>query len=287
MEFMKNPTPFVNGEFVLHIDSDDILYDGYLHVCKNMFNLLPDVGMILCSAYVCDQNGRYIRYQEHNLFGAICFTGRCWRKSLDFSFDGILDDDFFTLSNDLFIVGMVSLKSKVLVIPRTFIKYRLFLKEDGEWKPFGERTNISEKNAESHSINHRKFSEHMITKTGESVVAKETHPFFKSIQDLSFCLLPTHNFTNKKFNMIGFDLSEEELSLIKILYSDKEIQFSNRLCVDCLNIISPHWRGVIDNPQSAIFSFSQDTNNLQWLIPQIGIYGYMSYGSMTWIYTIQ
>jgi hypothetical protein len=202
-----------------------------------MFNLLPDVGIILCTTYVCDQHGRFLRYQQHNFLGAVCLIGRCWRKSLDFSFDGILEDDFFTLCNDLFIVGMVSLKSKVLVIPRTFINYRLFVKDDGDIKPFGERMDISEEQNESHGRNYNKFFEYFKSISNESIVAKETHPFFNDISSISFSLLPTHHIPNKKFNMVGFDFNQEEQNFIKILYSDKEPQFSNEICIESLNIL--------------------------------------------------
>jgi hypothetical protein len=285
MEFMKNPTPFANGEFVLHIDSDDTLYDGYLNVCKEMFNLLPDVGIILCTTYVCDQHGRFLRYQQHNFLGAVCLIGRCWRKSLDFSFDGILEDDFFTLCNDLFIVGMVSLKSKVLVIPRTFINYRLFVKDDGDIKPFGERMDISEEQNESHGRNYNKFFEYFKSISNESIVAKETHPFFNDISSISFSLLPTHHIPNKKFNMVGFDFNQEEQNFIKILYSDKEPQFSNEICIESLNILSSNWKGIIDNPNISIFSFASDINDLQWLISQLGYYGFTNFCGLNWVYT--
>jgi hypothetical protein len=286
MEFMKNPTPFANGEFVLHVDSDDILYDGYLDVCKEMFNRLPDVGMILCTANVCDQHGGYLRYQQHNFLNAVCLIGRCWRKSLDFSFDGILEDNFFTLCNDLFIVGMVSLKSKVLVIPRVFVKYRLFVKDDGDTKPFGERMDISEEQKQSHERNYHKFFDYFKSISNETIVAKDTHPFFSTIQSIALSLLPTHNFTNKKFNMIGFDFNQEEEELIKILYSDKEFNFSKEICTDCLNIIAPHWRGSINYSNVAIFSFASETNDLEWLRSQLGGYAFMNFCGTNWVYSL-
>ena len=87
--------------------------------------------------------------------------------------------------------------------------------------------------------------------------------------------------------MVGFEFNQEEKNFIKILYSDKEPQFSNEICVDSLNIISSNWKGVIDNPNVPIFSFASDTNDLQWLTSQLGHYGFTNFCGVNWVYSIQ
>jgi glycosyltransferase involved in cell wall biosynthesis len=234
MEFMRNPAPFAKGEYVFHIDSDDLVYPGYLKACQRLFERFPEVGLILAAGMVEDQNKRFCYYQQHMLRGNMSFLGRCWRKSIEIDFSEILEERFFTMCNDFFIVKLLNTKTRMLILPRTYIQYRMFVEEGDQYKPFGERTEISQ---EMKDANSRSFSQFLSYYEPRKTPSDGLFPYYEAIESISSALYPLHLFSEKKMRFVGWKEPEWAMRLAEDLYFDYEISWGSEPEEGAINVI--------------------------------------------------
>jgi hypothetical protein len=254
MQFMRNPSEFAEGEFIFHIDSDDLVYPGYLELCEKMFSRFPEVGVILTGAKFVSQHGIFRSYNIHkHREGMISFLGRCWRRSFEIDFTGIIEDNFFTVSNDMFIVNYLCLKTRLLIIPRIFIQYREFLNEKESYKPFGHRLDLSNELMESHGRTIGKFLEYYnINKQDNDGL----FPYFESIKKLTTTLWLIHNAPNDyKINFVGFSLEPWQKILLQDLYFDRQITYNDDLQDNVINVIDTKKEIQIENKHMFLLHF--------------------------------
>jgi len=283
MQFMRNPAPFAKGEFVFHIDSDDLVYPGYLEMCDKMFTRFPEVGIILAGGQFLSQHGKFRSYGLHR-DDAICFLGRCWRRNIEIDFTGIIEENFFTLCNDMFIVKYLSLKTRLLVIPRIFIKYREFVNDDNNYKPFGHRIGLSDDLMQSHERSKNQFLDYYY-KNRQPYNGR--FPYFESLGKLSTALWPLHDIpdTFKKIRMVGFSLDSWQKILLQDLYFDIEITYGDNLQTDSLNIINSSLEIKIGDEFKVLIHF--DSSNTESQITQyksiLRYYSWTIFNGNTWI----
>ena len=283
MQFMRNPSVFAEGEFVFHIDSDDLVYPGYLELCEKMFFKFPEVGVILTGSKFVTQHGLFRLYNIHNhRDGVICFLGRCWRRNIEIDFTGIIEDDFFTLSNDMFIVNYLLLKTKLLIIPRIFIQYREFVNEEGNYKPFGHRIELSNDLHESHGRSITQFLEYY---NNNRQTNDGLFPYFESIKKLSTALWPIHGVSNvNKIRFVGFSLEPWQKILLEDLYFDKEISYGDSLVDDCINVINSKIKIDISENHMFLLHFDSDSSEeeKQFYQSTISYYHWSLYENDLW-----
>jgi hypothetical protein len=280
MEFMRNPSPFAQGEFIFHIDSDDLVYPGYLPICEKLFDRFPEVGIILTGGNFVTQHGDFRSYQVHKE-SSVCFLGRCWRRAIEINLSEMVEDNFFTFCNDLFIVRYLSLKSKLLVVPRIFIKYREFVNEIGEYKPFGDRIESSENLSNAHKIS---FNQFVSNYDNQKQPYDGVFPFYDGIDKITPALYPVHSFSIKKIRFVGFSMEWWQMYLIQDLYYDMEISFGDDLKEDSINIIDTSLIREVGSEFKIIAYFSEQSNDLvnfyrENIIPHY----YMTYDGQLWI----
>lgn len=281
MQFMRNPSIFAKGEFVFHIDSDDLVYPGYLELCDRMFFRFPEVGIILTGGHFVSQHGRFRSYGLHRE-DAICFLGRCWRRNIEIDFTGIIEDNFFTLCNDMFIVRYLSLKTRLLVIPRIFIKYREFVNDDDNYKPFGHRIGLSDELMLSHEKSSSQFLDYYYR-------VRQPHnglfPYFESISNLTTSLWPLHDKPDgsSKIRMVGFSVENWQQVLLQDLYFDMEISWGDNLVSDCINIINTKNKIEIGQNFKVLLHFDDDETHLSFYKESLGSYHWTIFNGNTWI----
>lgn len=260
MQFMRNPSVFAEGEFVFHIDSDDLVYPGYLELCEKMFFKFPEVGVILAGAKFVTQHGVFRSYNIHkHREGIISFLGRCWRRNIKVDFTGIIEDNFFTVSNDMFIVNYLCLKTKLLIIPRIFIQYREYINEEGNYKPFGHRIELSKELFKSHERSITQFLEYY---NNNRQINDGLFPYFESIKKLSTILWPIHGVLNvNKIRFVGFSLETWQKIILEDLYFDKEISYGDSLVDDSVNVINT--KSKIEIGQNHMFLLHFDLDNTE------------------------
>lgn len=136
-EFYQNPSLYARGEFLFHIDGDDIYHPSYLEHCEVWFDRLPDVSIILSGSKWMKKSGRLERYYLHNPFvdnisrGSnvnnrlnMNFLGRVWRNNFKIDWDNIFENSTEMIRmNDKYIVNYLSTKGDVLCLPRCYIQY--------------------------------------------------------------------------------------------------------------------------------------------------------------------
>jgi glycosyltransferase involved in cell wall biosynthesis len=258
MEFLRNPSLFAKGEYVFHIDSDDLVLPGYLEQCQRIFERFPEVGVILATGRYVNQDGLFRGYVQHQ-DNCISFLGRTWRNSIEINLSEILEDEFFTTSNDLFLVKYLNTKTKMIVLPRTYIQYRSF-EIQGQYKAFGERMEVNnthlEKNQESLSQFSKFYEENKQKYDG-------IFPVYEGIDKLTKALYPVHMFECDKINFLGFNLKSWQMSLLEELYFDKEIFYSHESRADSVNILCQSFPVVIEEGLKYIAFFDVDEINYQ------------------------
>lgn len=202
MEFMRNPAPFADGDYVFHIDSDDLVFPGYLSLCERHFDRFPEVGVILCASVYEDQHGSFQMFQQHAFEGAINFLGRCWRRSLGPDL-GFMPEGFFTYCNDMFIVRALSVSSQTLVIPRVFVRYMQFKTEStGGYVPFGSRMPKSEGH-EAAAL--KSYWDFMDWYSPREQKREGIFPLYHGISELAMALWPMFLFgASGSVSMVGF-----------------------------------------------------------------------------------
>jgi hypothetical protein len=282
MQFMRNPSEFAEGEFVFHIYSDDLVYPGYLELCEKMFNRFPDVGVILTGSKFVSQHGVFRSYNVHkHREGMICFLGRCWRRSIEIDFTGIIEDNFFTVSNDMFIVNELCLKTRLLIIPRIFIEYREFLNEDGNRKPFGHRLELSNVLMESHGRAIGQFLEYYNNNRKDN---DGLFPYFEAIKKITTGLWPIHNIPNNKIRFVGFSLEPWQQILLQDLYFDKIISYGDTLEDNSVNVINTKYQTQVDSHHMFLLHFDSTNSEEEMSFYQstLSNYSWALFENNTW-----
>lgn len=280
MEFMRNPAPFASGEFVFHIDSDDLFYPGYLSCCERLFDRFPEVGIILSGAIFQNQHGQFRNYQVMNDHKAYSFLGRCWRRKIDISFSGIIEDRFFTFCNDFFIVKSVCLKSRVLIVPRIYIKYRVFENESGAYSFFGKRIALNNDLHESHK---RSFDQFISYYDQHKQMYEGLFPFYESLDDLYAMLYPIHLFESKRIRFVGFSVPDWKKALIEDLYYDMDISWGESGDAGSVNVFDSSKKIYIESGLKTIVCFSE-YSNYEFYKENIGPHGFISSLERTWLF---
>lgn len=134
-EIFRNPSLYTRGEFIFHIDGDDLFHPLYLKHTKKWFRKFSDVVCIISGSCWVKENGaliRYgiddpfclphekngIRYPSHN------YIGRIWRSSCEIDFSEVFSNPKNIIrQNDRYIVEFLSTKGDVLHLPRPYVFY--------------------------------------------------------------------------------------------------------------------------------------------------------------------
>ena len=276
MEFLRNPSLFAKGEYIFHIDSDDLVLPGYLEQCQRIFERFTEVGVIVAAGRYADQDGLFLGYNQH-LKNCTSFLGRTWRNSIEINLSEILEDEFFTTRNDLFLVKYLNTKTKMMIIPRAYIQYRSF-QIKGQYKAFGERMEINnthlEKDQESSSQFLNFYEQNKQKYDG-------IFPLYNGIEKLTTSLYPVHMFECDKINLVGFNLKEWQMSLLEDLYFDKEITYSNETQTDSVNVLCESFPIVIEEGLKYIAFFDQSENNYE-CHPNMGPHYFISHEGYRW-----
>jgi hypothetical protein len=128
-EMFRDPQKFANGEFVFHIDADDIVHPNYLQHCEFWFHKFPNVKCILSGSFFMDEEGwfdRFFYHKNEKLRIFENFLGRVWRNGYEFNWSEIFSNPRDVIRmNDMFIVKNFEKKGDILCLPRTYIKYEV------------------------------------------------------------------------------------------------------------------------------------------------------------------
>jgi len=134
-EFYRNPSLYAKGEFIFHIDGDDLYHPSYLEHCQIWFDKFPEVVCILSASKWIKKSGKLKRYFVHTPFlnpfidkgrvmPALSFLGRVWRSKIKIDWSDVFTDDSKMIRmNDQYIVKYLSTKGDVLCLPRCYVEY--------------------------------------------------------------------------------------------------------------------------------------------------------------------
>jgi glycosyltransferase involved in cell wall biosynthesis len=246
MQMLYSPGSFATGELVIQIDSDDYFYPGYLPLLDSLFTRFPEVGVVICAGQVKDQHENYIRYQMHSSEdmssgGLVCYLGRCWRRELDPNFDGILEEGFQTFCHDLFIVGHISARAGMLVLPRPFVRYREHRGENG-YEPFGARGGAD---SERHAAAARSYEQFISYYSTMKKRADGLFTRYEPVVDLATMMIPSLDLLCGKVRMVGFTEPEWRKILIEELYSEQKFSWGDTPEEGSLNVYHHQWMGEV------------------------------------------
>ncbi len=134
-EFYRNPSLYARGEFIFHIDGDDLYHSSYLEHCQSWFERFPEVVCILSASKWVKKSGELKRYFVHNPFLnsfisngrimlALNYLGRVWRSKIKIDWSDVFTDDSKMIRmNDRYIVNYLSTKGDILCLPRCYVEY--------------------------------------------------------------------------------------------------------------------------------------------------------------------
>jgi hypothetical protein len=134
-EFYRNPSLYARGEFIFHIDGDDLYHPSYLEHCQIWFERFPEVICILSASKWVRKLGNLKRYFVHTPFlnpfidngrimPALNFLGRVWRSKIKIDWSDVFSDDSKMIRmNDQYIVKYLSTKGDILCLPRCYVEY--------------------------------------------------------------------------------------------------------------------------------------------------------------------
>jgi len=134
-QFYRNPSLYARGEFIFHVDGDDLYHPSYLEHCQTWFERFSDVVCILSASRWMDKSGKLQRYFVHNPFlnpfisnsrviPPVNYLGRVWRSKIKIDWSDIFTDDSKMIRmNDQYIVKYLSTRGDVLCLPRCYIEY--------------------------------------------------------------------------------------------------------------------------------------------------------------------
>jgi hypothetical protein len=134
-QFYRNPSLYARGEFIFHIDGDDLYHPSYLEHCQSWFERFPEVVCILSASKWVKKSGGLKRFFVHNPFlnpfisnGRIMpplnYLGRVWRSKIKIDWSDVFTDDSKMIRmNDKYIVKYLSTKGDILCLPRCYVEY--------------------------------------------------------------------------------------------------------------------------------------------------------------------
>ena len=243
MQVLLAPGRAALGELVLQIDSDDLMLPGYLELLDSAFARFPEVGVAVCAGQVVDQHGSFLLYQRHSsedmsIGGQVCYLGRCWRRELDPCLEEFLGEGFRTFCHDLFIVGHVSARAGLMVIPRPFVRYRQHIGDSG-YEPFGARGGGSEMR-QAHAESYTRFLEYYSPRKRAADGLFVRH---EPVADLALLLLPAHHLLSGRVCMVGFSEPAWRRLLLEELYGEQEFSWSQEPEPGSLCVYHHLWKG--------------------------------------------
>lgn len=128
-EIFRNPSIYATGDYIFHIDGDDLVHPNYLAHCLLWFERFPHVKCILSSSLFEKEGGHFGRYAwltEENRFQFETYLGRVWRSGFSFNWEEIFSDPRDIIRwNDKFLVKKIECEGDVLFLPRIYVKYTM------------------------------------------------------------------------------------------------------------------------------------------------------------------
>ena len=272
-QFYQNPSLYARGEFVFHIDGDDLYHPSYLEHCQIWFDRLPDVSIILSGSKWVKKSGQLERYYLHNPFItpvhydkfknpiiSINFLGRIWRNKFKIDWDNIFEDSTEMIRmNDKYIVNYLSTKGDILCLPRCYVQYETH-KISNSSKERTEDENILIKKVDNEFytwFNHNKseytFSTYFCN--GENTDFEvECYPFLtipwtKDKLKIGVLGFSEHNFKRKQFTQLFPDID------IKFDPSELEISSINTFVINALD------SKIFDIPNGKLFILTNNEEN--------------------------
>lgn len=242
-EFYQNPSLYARGEFVFHVDGDDLYHPSYLEHCQIWFDRLPDVSIILSGSKWMRKSGHLERYYLHNPFINnisrdsdgnyrlnLNFLGRIWRNKFKIDWDNIFEDSTEMIRmNDKYIVNYLSTKGDILCLPRCYVQYETAkISNSNKERTEDEKGLIRKVDREFNTwLNHNRseytFSTHFCN--GENTDFEvECYPFLtlpwtKDKLKVGVLGFSEHNFKRKQLTQLFSD--------IDITFDPNELELSN------------------------------------------------------------
>jgi len=221
-ELYLDPSTYSEGNYIFHIDADDIVHPNYLLHCLYWFNRFPQVGCILSGGYFYFEEGkrfsRYVIHTEDNLDKLQSYVGRVWRSEHKFEWDYIFSntDDIIRM-NDMFIVRSIECRSDVLCLPRHYIKYSI-----------RENSNSSKKRSPSEIERIEKCYFEFHKWYSENSRESYRDPFFYDIEDylLGFLGIEWEDI-GSHIQYLGKKPKAHQRRKIRELYREYDISFGN------------------------------------------------------------
>jgi hypothetical protein len=130
-EMYHNPSIYATGDFIFHIDGDDLVSEKYLENVLYWFRKFPDVVLILSGCRWRDKSGNLRRYLLHHPFSEnkvpiYSYLGRVWRAKHKIDWTGIFSKpEEMIRKNDHYIVNFLSTRGDILCLPRCFVEYEI------------------------------------------------------------------------------------------------------------------------------------------------------------------
>jgi hypothetical protein len=271
-ELYQNPTVYSDGEFIFHIDGDDIFDSKYLENCLYWFNKFPDVVLILSASKWMKKSGQLERYFIHTPFmnpsfingqvlPALNFLGRVWRSNIKIDWTDIFSDSKNMIRrNDLYISHYLSTKGEVLCLPRCFVQYET-----------GKISNSNkERTAEEIKLIQQCDSEFDLWfENNKTYYSYNTH-FCTGLEiDFEFDCFPfltlDWNTSVKRIGLFGFSDKIVKRKLIKELYRDYEIVFEPKSTSEC-DVVVIDGRNILVElpPNMKVHIYTNNTENFNW-----------------------
>jgi hypothetical protein len=295
-EFYRNPSLYAKGEFIFHIDADDLYQSSYLEHCQKWFERFPEVVCILSASKWMKKSGYLERYFLHTPFlnpfidngriiPALNYLGRVWRSKIKIDWSDVFTDDSKMIRmNDQYIVKYLSTKGDILCLPRCYIQYETAKVSNSSKKRTAEEIADINQIDNEFEIWYEKNKREFIY-----------FPYFFTGDECDF-ELDCYNFLSldwdgiKSMDVYGFSELVVKRKLLRELFPDIEITFdsnspkSNNIIICGKVKIEPN----IDNKKVFILTDTDDNKEFysSFLQKNKKVFYWFKYDNFFWINTI-
>ena len=294
-EFYQNPSLYASGEFIFHIDGDDLFHPSYLEHCQTWFDRLPDVSVILSGSRWVRKTGQLERYYIHTPFENLKniinlnFLGRVWRSKFKIDWTNIFEDQNEMIRmNDKYIVDYISTKGDVLCLPRCYIQYETGkISNSTKERTFDEKLLINKVDKEFNNwfdVNKSDYKFSTYFSSGDT-------------PDFEVACYPFHNLDwndrREKIGVFGFSNKIVDRKRLLQLFYDKDIIFDpdeSKLSKIEIFIINGMDKKIYDIPNKKINILTSDEDTrikyFDLLTKKGRVFSWFLYNHFCWIKTI-
>jgi glycosyltransferase involved in cell wall biosynthesis len=295
-QFFRNPSLYAKGEFVFHIDADDLYHPSYLEDCESWFDRLPEVVCILSASRWIKKSGVIERYFTHNPFlnpfmlnGRVMpplnYLGRVWRNNIKIDWSGIFPDETQMIRmNDKYIVNYLSTKGEVLCLPRCYIEYETAKVSNSSIQRSSEEAEMIRKVDSEFEYWHRNNKKEM-----------PYHPYFFTGDGCDFELdcfpfLSMDWDNTKSMDVYGFSDLLIKRKLLRQLFRGIEINFNLDKPKSDTVVICGEYKQDIDLTNKKVFVLTKNNEDIsfyfQYLQKNKKRFHWFKYDKFCWMKTI-